>query len=218
MTGATLQRPHVWQPGTAAPPLLLLHGTGGDEHDLLPLREHLGPGSPTLSPRGTVTESGMPRFFRRLREGVFDEDDLRARVDELATFLNAAEAEHGVEAGFWMAVGFSNGANIASALLFRHPQALAGAVLMAAMVPFRDGPGAVDLTGKRVAVVNGRRDPMATATQTATLVAQLRERGAQVTELPHAGGHTIDPLLLPDIRRFITQGETQRARRPARDS
>ncbi|MEO9220735.1 MAG: hypothetical protein ABI251_02975, partial [Mycobacteriaceae bacterium] len=84
-------------------------------------------------------------------------------------------------------------------------------VLMAAMVPFRDGPDAVDLTGKRVAVVNGRRDPMATATQTATLLAQLREKGAEVTEIPHPGGHTIDPQMLPDIREFITHGGTDAA-------
>ena len=90
MTG----RPHVFLPGTGRP-LLLLHGTGGTEHDLLPLRDHLAPGAPVLAPRGTVLENGMPRHFRRLREGVFDEDDLRERVAELAGFLDAAEADHG---------------------------------------------------------------------------------------------------------------------------
>jgi phospholipase/carboxylesterase len=130
-----------------------------------------------LSVRGTVLENGMPRFFRRLREGVFDEDDLRVRVDELAAFLSAAEAEYGVAPGAWTAVGFSNGANIASALLFGHPDALAGAVLLAAMVPYRDGPPEVDLAGRRVLVANGRRDPMATPQQTETLVGQLRARG-----------------------------------------
>jgi phospholipase/carboxylesterase len=197
-------RPHVWVPGTAVPPLLLLHGTGGDEHDLLPLRDHLAPDAPVLSPRGTVLENGMPRFFRRLQEGVFDEDDLRARVDELAAFLAAAETEHDVAAGSWVAVGFSNGANIASALLFRRPEALAGAVLLAAMVPFRDGPDPdVDLTGKRVAVSNGRRDPMATAAHTRTLAAQLRDHGAEVVEFPHDGGHGIDPRTLPALRAFV---------------
>jgi phospholipase/carboxylesterase len=205
LTAASLDRPHVWRPGQATPPLLLLHGTGGDEHDLVALGEHLAPGAPLLSPRGTVLENGMPRFFRRLREGVFDEDDLRARVDELADFLAAAEAEHGVPPGSWTAVGFSNGANIASALLFRRPSALAGAVLMAAMVPFRDGPGPeADLTGKRVAVVNGRRDPMASPEQTSTLLAQLRGAGAEVTEFPHAGGHEVDPAVLPRLRAWLT--------------
>jgi phospholipase/carboxylesterase len=96
---AGLDRPHVWRPGAGGPPLLLLHGTGGDEHDLLPLHEHLAPNAPLLSVRGTVLENGMPRFLRRLREGVFDEDDLRVRVDELASFLAAAEAGYGVPPG-----------------------------------------------------------------------------------------------------------------------
>ncbi len=199
---APLDRPHVWLAGAGAPPLLLLHGTGGDEHDLLPLREYLAPGRPVLAVRGTVLENGMPRFFARLREGVFDEDDLRARVDELAAFLTAAEAQYGVAPGSWTAVGFSNGANIASALLLQRPDALTAAVLLAAMVPFREPPEA-DLTGKRVAVVNGRRDPMATPEQTATLTEQLRTRGAEVVVIPHDGGHTIDPSTLPPLAEFV---------------
>jgi phospholipase/carboxylesterase len=204
-----LDRAHVWVPGTGGPPLLLLHGTGGDENDLLPLRTYLAPDAPVLSVRGTVLENGMPRFFRRLREGVFDEDDLRARVDELAEFLVAAEREYGVTAGTWTAVGFSNGANIASATLLRRPQSLAAVVLLAAMVPFREPPPA-DLTGKRVAVANGRRDPMATAEQTAALTAQLRERGADVAEFPHEGGHTIDPAQLPRLARFVRDGSARK--------
>jgi len=203
-----LDRAHVWLPGSG-PPLLLLHGTGADEHDLLPLRELLAPGAPTLSPRGAVLENGMPRFFRRLAEGVFDEDDLRARVDELADFLAAAEQRYGIAAGAWMAVGFSNGANIASTLLFRRPETLAGAVLLAAMVPLRDGPGDADLSGKRVAVVNGTRDPMATAEQTRTLVAQLRGCGAEVSELGHDGGHNLQPSSFPAIRAFLAAGAVQ---------
>ncbi len=203
---ATLQRPHVWQPGRSGPPLVLLHGTGGDENDLLPLREHLAPDAPTLSVRGAVLEHGMPRFFRRLREGVFDEDDLRARVDELAGFLTTAEAEYGISPGSEVAVGFSNGANIASALLFQRPETLAGAVLLAAMVPFRDGPPQADLTGKRVALVNGRQDPMATPAHTDTLAGQLRAAGAEVTVLDNDGGHTVEPATLPQIREFLQQG------------
>jgi phospholipase/carboxylesterase len=205
---AELDRPHVWLPGSGATPLLLLHGTGGDEHDLVPLREHLAPGAPVLSVRGSVLENGMPRFFRRLREGVFDEDDLRTRVDELARFLVAAEEEYAVAPGAWTAVGFSNGANIASALLFGHPDALTGAVLIAAMVPYRNGPPQADLSGKRVLVANGRRDPMATPEQTATLADQLRTAGADVTELPHDGGHTIDLRQLPRVARWLSTRPT----------
>ncbi|GAA2797219.1 alpha/beta hydrolase [Saccharopolyspora taberi] len=199
---AALDRPHVWLPGNGEPPLLLLHGTGGDEHDLLPLREHLAPAAPVLSVRGAVLENGMPRFFRRLREGVFDEDDLRFRVDELAGFLRAAEEEYGVEPGSWRAIGFSNGANIASALLLRRPEALEAAVLLAAMVPFREPPDA-DLTGKRAAIVNGLADPMATPEHTSTLTEQLRGAGAEVTVLPHDGGHTVDPRSLPPVAEFL---------------
>jgi phospholipase/carboxylesterase len=199
MTGATLHRPHVWRPGTAGPPLLLLHGTGGNEHDLLPLADQLAPSAPVLSVRGTVLENGMPRFFRRLAEGVFDEADLRARVDELAEFLAAAEKHYEVEAGSWAAVGFSNGANVASALMMLHPEALTAAV-----VPFADPPP-VDLTGKRVLVANGLRDPIATASHTDGLVTQLRARGAHVVVLPHDGGHTVDARQLPRIAEFLRQ-------------
>lgn len=202
-SGASLERPHVWQPGSGRAPLLLLHGTGGDERDLLPLAGELAAGAPVLSVRGTVLENGMPRFFRRLREGVFDEADLVDRADELAEFLAAAQKEYGVEAGSWTAVGFSNGANIASALLLLRPSALRQAVLLAAMVPFRSVPGQADLTGKRVLVANGRTDPMATPEQTVTLVAQLRERGAEVEVLAHSGGHTVDRAQLPQIADWL---------------
>ncbi|MEQ3553423.1 alpha/beta hydrolase [Pseudonocardia nematodicida] len=199
-----LDRPHVWLPGSPGhPPLLLLHGTGGDEHDLLPLRAHLDPEAPVLSVRGTVLENGMPRFFRRQAEGVFDEDDLRVQVDALAGFLVAAEHRYAVAPGSWTAVGFSNGANIASALLFTHPERLAGAVLLAAMVPFRDGPPQSDLTGRHVLVSNGRRDPMATADHTSTLVGQFRAAGAETTTAPHDGGHTIAPDLLPTVADWL---------------
>ncbi|WP_020502572.1 alpha/beta hydrolase [Sciscionella marina] len=202
---AVLDRPHVWLPGdTGQPPLLLLHGTGGNEHDLLALREQLAPEAPVLSVRGTVLENGMPRFFRRLREGVFDEEDLRARVDELAEFLAAAERHYGVAPGSWYALGFSNGANIASATLLRRPERLAGAVLLAAMVPFRQPPEA-DASGKRVAVVNGHADPMAAPDQTARLITHLRAAGAEVTRIDHPGGHTIDARMLPRIAEFLQQ-------------
>ena len=207
----TLRRPHVFVPGTGGRPLLLLHGTGADENDLLGLGRGLSPTSPLLSPRGTVLESGMPRFFRRLAEGVFDEDDLRARTDELASFLRTASVEYGLAVGSVVAVGFSNGANIASALMMRHPGLLRGAVLFGAMVPFAGGPAAArddgvpaELAGTRVLVVNGRRDPIVSAAQTDTVVAHLRSAGAEVTRLDHDGGHSVPAQLLPDIAAAVT--------------
>ena len=204
-SGTGLDRPHVFLPAeqsATAAPLLLLHGTGGDEHDLLPLRDRLSPGAAVLSVRGTVLEGGMPRFFRRLREGVFDEDDLRRQADDLADFVLTASAEYGIEERSLAAVGFSNGANIASALLLRRPGVLASAVLLAAMVPFTNPPPA-DLTGTLVVVSNGDRDPMIPAAMTQQIAAQLRERAAEVVELPHPGGHQIHPGVLPQIRQVI---------------
>jgi phospholipase/carboxylesterase len=209
VTDGSLDRPHVFQPAdesAAGAPLLLLHGTGGDERDLLPLGDALSPGAAVLSPRGTVLENGMPRFFRRLSEGVFDEDDLRRRTDELAEFVLAASGAYGIEAGALAAVGFSNGANIAAALLLQRPGLLGAAVLLSAMVPFADPPDA-DLSGTLVVVSNGSADPMIPAAMTERLVAQLRERGAEVVALPHAGGHRIATDLLPEISRLIARPE-----------
>ncbi|MBI0535930.1 alpha/beta hydrolase [Roseomonas sp. KE2513] len=180
---------HRFEPATdtARPPLLLLHGTGGDEDDLIPLGRRVAPGAALLSPRGAVLENGMPRFFRRLSEGVFDEEDLRRRTDDLAAFIRDAQARHGIAAP--VALGFSNGANIAAALLLRHPGLLRGAALLRAMVPFQETPPA-RLDGTKVLLLSGTTDPIVPAANSARLAAILQGAGATVKhhELPLGHG------------------------------
>lgn len=170
------------------PPLLLLHGTGGDENDLVPLGQQLSPGSALLSPRGKVSENGMPRFFRRLAEGVFDLEDLKVRTAELAAFVAAASAEYGIDKP--VAVGFSNGANIAASLLLTQPDVLAGAVLLRAMLPFE--PDTLhDLTGKPVLLLSGSNDPMMPAAARDRLAAVLQAGGAKLVYKVLPAGHNL---------------------------
>ncbi|WP_246725322.1 alpha/beta hydrolase [Beijerinckia sp. L45] len=177
-----------FEPGhdPAAPPLLLLHGTGGDENDLLDLGRLIAPGSALLSPRGKILEGGMPRFFRRLAEGIFDEADVIRRANELADFVAEAQALHGLAAP--VAVGFSNGANIAAAVLALRPDALAGAVLLRAMVPLSVMPP-VDLAGKGVLLLTGTQDPIIPADNAARLAGDLNRAGATVDHKILPAGH-----------------------------
>lgn len=185
---AALSFVHRYEPGTdaSAPPLLLLHGTGGDENDLIGLGRMLSPGSALLSPRGKVLEGGMPRFFRRLREGVFDEDDVRARAAELAGFIAEARAAYGLAAP--VAVGFSNGANIAAAVLLTQPDALAGAALLRAMVPLANPPAA-KLAGRSVLLLSGAMDPIVPEDNAACLAGHLRAAGASLDHRTLPVGH-----------------------------
>jgi phospholipase/carboxylesterase len=181
---------HRYEPATdpSRPPLLLLHGTGGDENNLLGLGRMISPGSALLSPRGKILENGMPRFFRRLAEGVFDEEDVKFRANELADFVVEARRAHGLEAP--VAVGFSNGANIAAALLMLRPEALAGAALLRAMVPLSSAPQ-VDLAGKRVLMISGAMDPIIPADNSNRLAASLSASGAEVQHQMLPTGHNL---------------------------
>ncbi|SKA03567.1 alpha/beta hydrolase [Consotaella salsifontis] len=167
-------------------PLLLLHGTGGDERDLLPLGRLVAPGAALLSPRGKVLEGGMPRFFRRLSEGVFDEADVARRAGELADFVAEAREAYGI--GAPLALGFSNGANIAAAMLLLHPEALAGAVLLRPMVPLASPPDG-DLSGKPILMISGAADPLIASENPARLARTFRERDADLTHETVDAGH-----------------------------
>jgi phospholipase/carboxylesterase len=168
-------------------PLLLLHGTGGNESDLIPLGLQLSPGAALLSPRGKVSENGMPRFFKRRAEGVFDVEDLNARTEELGHFLDAARKSYGLAKP--IAVGFSNGANIAWSLLLNRPDALKGVVLIRGMMPF-DPPQKPRLDGLPVLILNGGEDPIVPAETRDRLDRVLREAGADVRyEVLPAGHH-----------------------------
>jgi phospholipase/carboxylesterase/glyoxalase family protein len=186
---------HRFEPARAAAPartLLLLHGTGGDERDLLPLAERLDPDAAVLSLRGNVPEHGMPRFFRRLAEGVFDEADLVRRTHELAEFLAAAERAYAFTPSRLVAVGYSNGANIAASLLLLRPGTLAGAVLFRAMVPIEpDTPPRLD--GVPVWMGEGREDHLIPPENAARLEAMLRGAGADVTLHWSPAGHGLTP-------------------------
>jgi phospholipase/carboxylesterase len=171
---------HRFVPGadTARPPLLLLHGTGGDEHDLVPLAERIGPGHALLSPRGRVAEQGLTRFFRRSPDGVWDLADFSARTGELAEFIKRAVAAYRV--GRPIALGYSNGANIAWSLLLKEPGLLAGAILLRAMLPFDPRP-LPDLRGIPVLLIAGSHDELIPVERAGLLAALLGEAGADVT-------------------------------------
>ena len=184
------------------PPLLLLHGTGGDENDLLPLGHAIAPGSALLSPRGKVLEGRAPRFFRRLAEGVFDEEDVRRRAHELADFVRDAREVYRLDAP--IAVGFSNGANMAAAVLQLRPEILAGAVLLRAMTPLKEASYA-DLAGKPVIILSGAMDPIAPAEDAARLAAMLKAAGASVDHRVLPAGHGLTQADVNIMRAWLDQ-------------
>ncbi|WP_088008587.1 alpha/beta hydrolase [Indiicoccus explosivorum] len=172
---------HLFKKGAdgSRPTLLLLHGTGGTEHDLMGLGEEIDPKASILSVRGNVSENGMPRFFRRLSEGVFDIEDLKLRTEELHEFIHDASKEYKFDRSNVIAVGYSNGANIAGSLLFHYADALRGAILHHPMVPVRDME-LPDLTGVPVFIGAGTNDPLCTAKESEDLKSLLEGAGAEV--------------------------------------
>src|SRR6266480_5783243 len=179
---------HEFVPGSSSRTLLLLHGTGGNERDLIPLGRELDPNAALLSPRGKVLENGMPRFFRRLAEGVFDLEDLKKRTSELADFLAAAAQHYGFASDNVVAVGYSNGANIAASMLLLRPEILRGAILFRAMVPLVPD-NLPDLSSVRVWIGAGNQDPIIPTSETQRLVELLRDASADVTIRFFNAGH-----------------------------
>ena len=215
MSGDALGFIHRYIPPAAGAELagsttvLLLHGTGGDEEDLIPLGRALLPGAGLLSPRGKVLERGAPRFFRRLAEGVFDQEDLARRTEELAQFIEAAAKTYELDRDGIVTVGFSNGANIAASLLLRRPGLLRGAVLLSPMVPFE--PATLpDLTGTSVFIGAGRADSIAPPAEAEHLAELLRRAGAAVHIHWEPGGHTLTDGEVEAARQWLSQSVVER--------
>ena len=190
--GGNREVKHIYKQGSnrSKPVLLLLHGTGGNEQDLMPLAELIDPEVSVLSVRGNVLENGMPRFFRRLAEGVFDEEDLIFRTKELHEFLDEAAEEHGFDRSNIVAVGYSNGANIAASLLFHYKGSLKGASLHHPMVP-RRGIELPELSGVPVFIAAGKNDPICPATESEELEKTLKAAGAETSILWETNGHSL---------------------------
>ena len=204
MNGRDLGFVHRYFPGESGVTLLLLHGTGGDENDLVPLGRELAPGAAILSPRGKVSEYGAARFFRRLAEGVFDHEDLVFRTHELADFIEAAAEEYGLDLSRLVAAGYSNGANIAASLMLLHPGLLRAAILLRAMVPFE--PDEIpDLSGVPVFLAAGRRDQMIPPQNTERLAEILRAAGADLDLRWRNTGHALTYEEVAEAKEWLSR-------------
>jgi predicted esterase len=193
---------HEFVPGSSERSLLMLHGTGGNEQELLPLGRELDPSASLLSPRGKVSENGNRRFFRRLAEGVFDLEDLKRRTDELADFIVAASEQYGLDREKMVAIGYSNGANIAASILLQRPGVLHVAVLLRAMVPFEPDE-LPDLRGTRVWIAGGDTDMLIPRQQTERLAEILADSGAEVTARFFPAGHGLTSMEFPLAQRWL---------------
>ena len=204
MTEPAAEFIHRFQPGTAARTLLLLHGTGGDENDLIPLGRELDPDAALLSVRGQVLENGKPRFFRRLAEGVFDEEDVARRAQELADFIGRARERYALTDHKLIAVGYSNGANIASAMLFLRPEILSGAVLLRAMVPFTPNEFP-DLQRTPILIADGAHDPIVPRENAERLAQFFQQAGAEVRLEFEEAGHNLTAKTIALVRSWLEE-------------
>jgi phospholipase/carboxylesterase len=194
---------HVFKQGDAAKrPLLLLHGTGGNEHAMLEIAAAVSPDRSIISPRGLVNENGNLRFFRRFAEGHLDEDDVRFRSNELCTFVSAARAAYNLTAP--IALGYSNGANAALAMLFMQPDVLSGAVLLRSMAPFKSMPS-VDLSQKPILLLNGSQDQMIPHASSIQLITTLKNSNADLTHEIHPTGHGLTQSDIAQTAKFLKE-------------
>jgi len=201
---------HRFRPATSGSrdTLLLLHGTGGNEDDLIGIAGTVAPGAAVISPRGNVLESGAPRFFRRLAEGVFDPAEVRSRGEELAKFVRAAVASYDLDPAHVFALGYSNGANIASTVMMIDPELILAAVLLRPMLVFEPADK-VDLAGKAVLISAGRVDPIVPAQSVEKLAGLLEERGAEVTLKWQLGGHSLVPSEIKEASDWLALRRTR---------
>jgi predicted esterase len=193
---------HEFVPGTSNRTLLLLHGTGGNERDLIPLGRELDPNAALLSARGKVLENGMPRFFRRLAEGVFDLEDLKRRTNELADFVTVAAQHYGFATDQLVTVGYSNGANIAASMLLLRPETLPLAILFRAMVPLIPEKQP-NLSGVRIWIGAGTNDPIIPMSGATSLAELLSNAGADVTINYFQAGHELTSADIQSAREWL---------------
>lgn len=201
---------HVFEAGNTGETLLVLHGTGADERDLLPLGRQLAPGANLLSPRGPVLEGGMPRFFRRFAIDRFDEDDIRRRAAELVSFLDDAAVRYGFDRARVTALGYSNGANLAAAALLLHGAVVRRAVLWRPVFPLA-AESAPELAGTEVLIASGRQDPYAPTPKVEALASALREGGAAVDLMWSGLGHGLEQRDLEVTAQWLTATEVSSA-------
>jgi phospholipase/carboxylesterase len=196
---------HIFKQGNKdLPTLLLLHGTGGDERDLLTLADIIEPDASVLSVKGNVDENGMARFFARLREGVFDEEDLVFRTKELNEFIDESAINYGFDRQNIVALGYSNGANIAASLMYHYKDALKGGILFHAMVPRRNVK-LPDLSDSLVFIGAGKRDPLIPMQETMELVKNLQDARTQVREFWTEGGHELRREEVDEAKRWFEE-------------
>ncbi|TDW29860.1 alpha/beta hydrolase [Cryobacterium psychrophilum] len=200
--------PYLYREGVGTV-LLMLHGTGGNEQEIAELGQQLDPDAAVLAPRGRVRENGSNRWFRRLEEGIFDVDDVVQRAGELAELVESAQREYGLQNRPLVAVGFSNGANIALATMMLHPTTITRVVAFSGMYPFADRDAPAQISETDALMLNGSADPLAPASSVDRLESELLRHGASVTRFTRTGGHGITPEEVAEAHRWVRGNGTR---------